>query len=213
MSIEISTTKELYQRLLPSAEVLFVMPTTDLAMALRCADLMIKRAGAELTLLILQDTDAEGFISLCNRAFKFSSGTFFGYVAQDAFPGRQWLKIALQVMQGCKVNERGLFAFNDGKWQGMLASFGMVSRCWAEQNYNGNLFHSAYHSHYADVELTLHAMDQGVYRYDASSVLIEVDWEKELKSVNQKDRLLYRQRAESGFDRRIANPKLLKLFK
>jgi hypothetical protein len=111
------------------------------------------------------------------------------------------------------VQRGGLFAFNDGKWQGMLASFGMVNRHWAEQNYNGDLFKPTYHRHYADVELTLLAMEQGMYRSDARSVLVEIDWEKELKSVDRQDRLLYRQRVATGFEGRVVNSKLLLLFR
>jgi hypothetical protein len=162
--------------------------------------------------LIIHDVWTEGFIALCNRVFTSSSSVYFGYVAQDAFPGRQWLKIALRVMQN-DVQRGGLFAFNDGKWQGMLASFGMVNRHWAEQNYNGDLFKPTYHRHYADVELTLLAMEQGMYRSDARSVLVEIDWEKELKSVDRQDRLLYRQRVATGFEGRVVNSKLLLLFR
>jgi hypothetical protein len=41
---------------------------------------------------------------------------------------------------------------------------------------------------------------------------VEADWEKESAGVNPADRALYKARAQSGFDARVHNPKLLQLF-
>jgi hypothetical protein len=32
----------------------------------------------------------------------------------------------------CQAKQAGLLGFNDGKWQGQLASFGLADRAWAE---------------------------------------------------------------------------------
>lgn len=190
-------------------EIILVMPATDLEMASRCAELMEKRAGCEVMILIVHDSNAEGFVSLSNRMFSQTRSALFGYLAQDAFPGRLWLRIAKQAMA---QENAGLFAFNDGKWQGMLASFGLVRREWAMGNYAGNLFFTAYQRHYADVELTLLAMAKKAYRHDPRSVLVEVDWEKDRKPVHQDDKQLFRARSAHGFEGRVKDTALLNLF-
>lgn len=157
----------------------------------------------------IHDTHSEGFIALVNRAFELSDAPFFGYMAQDAFPGRSWLHNALNYIE---KTDAGLLGFNDGKWAGALAGFGLVRRSWAVKNYGGALFNPAYRSHYADAELTLLALNDGKYAYDPDAVLVEVDWEKEQKTVNANDRALFQRRAASGFDDRITNPTLLSMF-
>lgn len=192
-------------------ESLVVMPYIDHEAATRCAALMVSRAGTSSAGIILgiQDTDRAGFISLINRTFKASKSKFFGYVAQDAFPGRQWLSLALNVM---RLPDKGLFAFNDGKWMGILASFGLASREWAEKNYGGNFFFPGYVSHYADAELSVLAMSERKYSYDANSLLVEVDWNKDSKVINATDRALYKTRSNRGFDGRVISSNLLGLF-
>lgn len=188
---------------------LIVMPFLDPALALNTARQLTQRANTGGLLLCVHDDERGGGISLVNRLFLKSTHQRFGYVAQDAFAGRQWLSLALNVFVEQKP---GLFAFNDGKWQGELASFGLVDREWAQKNYGGNLFHPGYHSHYADVELSLLARNDGRYAYDPNSVLVEVDPEKDSKPVNREDRALFLKRKRFGFDKRITNTELLEKF-
>jgi hypothetical protein len=190
-------------------ETVMVMPCIDEEMAKRSAGMMASRAGASGLILCIADVEREGFIALTNRAFRASSSMYFGYVAQDAFAGRHWLGTALKAM---RLPERGLFAFNDGKWMGMLASFGLASRAWAIKNYDGNFFFPGYVSHYADAELSVLAMNDRRYCYDANSVLIEVDWNKEQSRVNPEDKALYKSRSVNGFHGRVQSQELRKLF-
>ena len=190
-------------------KTIFAMPTNNLGMAKQCATLMATRAGEPGLILVIEDTDGEGFIRICNRAFRHSQSEYFGYVAQDAFPGRGWLKLAIINMVHAK---RGLFAFNDGKWHGMLASFGLVNREWAARNYEGDLFCPGYDRHYADAELTLIAKCHQMLAYDPRSVLVEIDWNKDGKPVDALDKLLFNQRAKTLFDGRVTDDRFCRIL-
>jgi len=189
--------------------ILFVMPATDLVMANQCATLMASRAGTEGTILIVNDTFGEGFVSISNKMFRASKSVLFGYVAQDAFPGRGWLKIAAQYL--CREGA-GLLAFNDGKWHGRLAAFGLVSRQWAKTNYEGELFYSGYRRHYADAELTLIAKRQNQLCYNPHSVLVEIDWHKDDKPADINDKKLFTMRARKLFNCQGSDPRYFSLF-
>lgn len=189
------------------AEVLLVMPCTDLPMAQRAGALMAQRAGAEGRLLLVQDTQGWGFIRIVNHVFKNTLGRYFGYVAQDAFAGRQWLALALEALNR---PGRSLLGFNDGKWHGAFAGFGLAERQWASQNYPGtDFFQSGYSRHYADVEISILAISQGRYVHDPRSLLVEVDWAKDSAPVDAQDRAHYRARVAAGFDGRVTAPELL----
>jgi hypothetical protein len=188
---------------------LMVMPCIDRAMSLRCAGLMASRAGADGMVLCVHDDVGDGFIAIVNRIFRMTNSSYFGYVAQDAYPGRQWLAVALGALH---ATGKDLFAFNDGKWMGALASFGIARRDWASRNYGGDFFYPGYVSHYADVELSVMAMNQQSYCYDANSVLLEVDWEKEKSGVNPADRKLFRERRAAKFGDKVHAPALLEMF-
>jgi hypothetical protein len=189
---------------------LIVMPFTDAAEANRAAQLMARRAGAAGQLLCVHDVHRAGFISVANTAFRRSIAPQFAYVAQDAFAGRRWLVLALEALA---EKDGGLLGFNDGKWGGILAAFGLVSREWALANYGGDLFWPEYKSHYADVELTLIAMQQRKFRFEPLSLLVEADWEKDIRQVDGGDRLTYYRRSQSAFDGKVTNASLRRLFK
>ena len=73
-----------------------------------------------------------------SRATKESNYKYVVYTAEDAFPGMNWLKFAHEELE---TTGKSLLAFNDGKWFGRLAAFGMVRSAWAKTNYaSGNLF-------------------------------------------------------------------------
>ena len=194
---------------LQAEEVIMVMPCTDVPLARRAATLMAQRANAPGLLLLVEDLHQWGFVRIANQVFAATQSRYFGYVAQDAFAGRQWLALALAALA---VPGKSLFGFNDGKWLGAFAAFGLAERQWAAQNYaNGQLFHPAYQRHYADVDMSILAMNQGRYIHDSRSLLIEVDWHKDNATADPQDRQLYRARVASGFDGRVANPQLLNL--
>ena len=187
----------------------FVMPFIDAAQALRTSSLMGERAGAKGLLLAVHDDLREGFVAIANHIFQHTESPTFGYVAQDAFPGRRWLKHALAALDNAATK---LLAFNDGKWFGALAAYGLVRRDWASKLYQGKLFHPGYRRHYADTELSVLAIAEGALGYAADALLIEVDWDKESQSVEDEDRRLFHERSRSGFDGRVASPALRDLF-
>lgn len=191
-------------------QAVMVMPYTDQSMAERAADIMVSRAGVDDALVLaIQDIDRMGFVGTANEAFERTSSEYFGYVAQDAFPGRQWLSRALKALVS---RDKSFLGFNDGKWMGVLASFGLAKRAWAMGNYGGAFFYPGYRSHYADVELTVLAMSDGAYCYDPNSVLVEVDWGKDDAQVTAEDRACYRGRVRQRFGDRVSRPELLTLF-
>lgn len=183
------------ERAAPAAETVFVLPSVDTAAADRVAQQIVARSGVEdFEVIIFEDRERRGFIKVANDVFANSAGDWFGYVAEDAFAGREWLRIAHAAM----ADGGDVFAFNDGKWFGKLAAFGMVRRSWVRDLYGG-LFHPAYHSHYADTELSVVAAVMGVLRSDPESLLVEVDYEKEKKAVNPDDKALFHARRADGF--------------
>jgi hypothetical protein len=209
MQIITLTSSELGSTPLISDSVLIFMPFIEPMQAKRTAEALSRRANSPGTIVCIFDEKKEGFIHLVNRAFKLSQSPYVGYLAEDAFPGRAWLKIGLDKLLSTKG---ALLGFNDGKWHGHLAGFGLVDRVWAEQNYQGDLFYPSYHKHYADTELTLLAKSDGVYAYDPDSVLIEVDWEKDQKSTYPADKKLFQARAQTGFDGKVTDPQWLEMF-
>ena len=209
--IEYVSARALMQRkqtLLTVSGALIVMPFTQPAQAQQALQLMARRAHAPGLLLGVHDEDGVGFVNLINQTFRATRSAFFGYVAQDAFAGREWLDSAL-----IGLGKQGvLLGFNDGKWAGSLAGFGLAQRHWAENNYQGDFFYPEYQRHFADAELTLLAMQSGRYVYEPNSLLVEIDWEKDRSQVDTKDRELFLQRQISGFDGKVSHPSLLKLF-
>lgn len=186
-----------------------VLPATNLAQALACANLLSERSGCSIKVFVIEDDIGFGFIQISNLMFKSSNAPFFAYVAQDAFPGRYWASIAIKSLENSK---QGLLAFNDGKWFGKLAAFGLLRRNWANKNYNGNLFHPGYQSHYADTELTLIASQENQLCYNANAVLVEVDYDKDKKGNNPHDKNLYAERKLKMFDGKVYDSTLLNMF-
>ena len=194
----------------PTDGPLMVLPYTDEAMAVRAGELACKRAGVSGGLVLaVHDAQRQGFVKTVNQVFAASQGQWFGYMAQDAFAGRDWMAIALRVLQ---ERQGVLLGFNDGKWHGALAGFGMARRAWAQANYDGSFFNTAYNRHFADVELTLLAMQAKRYVYAPQSVLVEVDWGKDAASVHGADRQVFHARLAQGLDGRVTDVALLKMF-
>jgi hypothetical protein len=192
-----------------SSQIDIVLPYTDKRKMLDTVTILSKRATEPGQIICVEDNASWGFVRIANTIFKASQAPFFVYLAQDAFPGRHWLKIALNTLQ---KNQKALLAFNDGKWFGQLASFGMIQRQWALSIYNGNLFHPEYQSHYADTELTIIAEHQNQLVYQPNAVLIEVDPNKDNKSTNINDKKQFQKRYKLGFDFQVTNLELLRKF-
>lgn len=195
---------------LQQAHTILVMPSTDVAQAQRAAQLMASRAAVDdALLLVVLDEDREGFVALANRVYRATRSQCFGYVAQDAFAGRRWLQLALHTLL---QHDKGLLGFNDGKWAGALAAFGLGQRRWLDSHYGGDLFYPGYTRHYADTELTVLARGNGEYTYNPQAVLVEVDWAKDSKPVNLHDRMLFAQRKLDWLPQHIAQAASLEIF-
>lgn len=192
------------------AQVVVALPWVDRAAAQTASRLMLARAGAPLAVLAIEDDMGCGPVRLWNAALALGRSEFFIYAAEDAFAGRHWLRFALQAMAPATA---GLLAFNDGKWFGQLAAFGMVRRTWIAGIYGGPLFHPDYRQHYGDTELTLIARQAGALAYHPHAMLVEVDPDKDGRPTQPIDRACFAARAQGGFDGRVTDPALLTLFR
>jgi hypothetical protein len=224
MKIIFTTVNELSTTRWQSNSAVMVMPFIDRKLAEQATALVASRSGrmvsggdkisndacAQSLLLAVHDTQQQGFVATLNQAFAATQSPLFGYLAQDAFAGRNWLALALQKLQS--QTGASLLAFNDGKWQGQLASFGLARRDWINKVYTDAFFFQGYHSHFADAELTLVARQQGVYTYEPQSLLVEVDWHKDQAAVNDADRRLFATRKKTGFGNRVSDPQWLNLI-
>lgn len=181
-----------------SGDVVVIMPALDRDKALGAARILIERSGLkEFCLIIALDDRRVGFVSVVNEVYRLTNFKYLVYLAEDAFPGRYWLRRAYDLMES---SNGGLLAFNDGKWFGEYAAFGMVRKSWVERVYEADLFFPTYHSHFADVELTKIAERDGQLIYDPNAVLVEVDFSKGLHwRANQEDQVLYFDRLKKGF--------------
>lgn len=192
---------------LPTVTV--IMPTTDMVMAQKAAKLMKSRAGYPCRIIIAEDLDRSGFMKTFQNTLDKNPSDFYVYTAQDAFVGNDWLKIAMNKMEETNA---GLLAFNNGRWGGKMAAFGLVRHEWMVKNYGGRLFYEGYECHYADVELTLIAKQQGKFAYDGDSVMTEIDFDKDGKGTNAHDKTLFAKRKMTGFDGKVTDVELLSFF-
>jgi hypothetical protein len=191
-----------------------IIPATDKDLADKTAKILQQRAGRECEINILYDEEHVGPIHLWNTAVSRKYADYYVYVAQDAFPSRNWLMLALSQLE---KERKGLIGFNDGKWRGLMAGFGMVKREFLMQVYqdhekNPLLFCPHYKQHYADTELTLIAMEMDMYTYNPEAVLMEIDYDKDDKPVNPEDKKLFNKRKETGFDGKVKTERLLNMF-
>lgn len=211
MRVEFATLSKGAALVVPAgdAPTIACMPFIDRAQAERSARLLAARAGADGILLAVEDADRQGFIAVVNQVFRATQSEFFAYVAQDCYAGRRWLERAVAAL---RRGGMGLLAFNDGKWAGMLAGFGIAARAWVAGKYTGAFFWHEYERHYADAELTVLAMSERRHAYDPDCVMLEVDWDKDGAPVDPGDRALFRRRAAAGFDGRVSDRRLLELF-
>ncbi|BCA93127.1 O-linked N-acetylglucosamine transferase family protein [Vreelandella aquamarina] len=181
--------------------VAVVMPCIDKEQGLRTAATLIDRAGMPVKVIVAFDSLQQGFIKTLNLVSKKCKVKYVIYLAQDAFPGRGWLASAYNALE---KSGRGLLAFNDGKWSGRIASFGMVRKSWAYSLYNESILCAEYNSHCADDELTIIARCNNELYYDPEIVLIEVDYNKGMVGGgNAQDRSKLYSRAENFFEGKV----------
>jgi hypothetical protein len=188
-----------------------LMPWVDRNMAVAALRTMAWRAAAPAAYVAIEDDTGVGPVALLNAAVVRLDCDLVGYTAQDAFAGRYWLRQALACLEA--QPEKGLLAFNDGKWFGQLAGFGLARLRWLDRIYGGGLFHGAYRHHFADTELSVVAMQQGAMAYDPHALLIEVDHGKDGRTVNVQDRETFHLRARHGFDGKVSEASLLSQFR
>ena len=177
-------------------EVAIVLPAIDLALATKLSDVMQRRTRQDGVLVLVEDDLRLGFIMVANLVYAKTESRYFAYVAQDAFPSEYWLDTALDTIKG---TGRGLLAFNDGKYFGTLAAFGLVDRTWVRTLYKNFLFFPGYTSHFADTELSAIATETDNITFNPNAILLEVDYEKHLRRNNLDDHRLYIERAKTGF--------------
>ena len=194
-----------------SAKTVVLLPWLDASMAQTALQTMAWRAGAPAVYLALHDDTGMGPVALLNAALAKVDCEMVVYTAQDAFPGRYWLRNALACLHSQPA--KGLLAFNDGKWFGQLAAFGLVRRAWLA----GRL----------RAQPLLPRLSPPLRRHRAHCrraatrcaglrprpVLVEVDHDKDQRTVDAQDRRLYLRRAAQGFDARVVDPTLLKRFR
>ena len=72
-------------------------------------------------IIIVNDTLRQGFIRTLNDTAARISARYVVYLAQDAYPGRNWLRDAHEALE---KSGKGLLGFNDGTYKGRIATFG-----------------------------------------------------------------------------------------
>ena len=192
-----------------------IMPCIDREKGEKTAQVLKHRAGIDCEVLVVLDDIRQGFIKTLNAAATRVDVKYIVYLAQDAYPGREWLKCAYDVLEN---TGKGLLAFNDGKWHGYIASFGMVRTSWVKTLYNGPVLFPGYKSHAADNEITVIARCQDMHIYDAMCTLVEYDPEKAIlplwgKLQSREDKILFKERFKKGFDGLASLEKLKNLSK
>lgn len=204
-SIHVFTAPELLRddSVLFTRNVCVIMPCISLEAGRRTARLLSERSGLPADFVVAVDTGRQGFIRTLNQAARRSSAEYIVYLAEDAWPGVDWLQIAHERI---RRENKSLLAFNCGKWHGRVAAFGMVKKSWAYSLYGQDVLYEGYQSHRADNELTVIARAQDNFVYAPECVLIENDADKvfrrserEAGNFNREDARLFRQRFVDGF--------------
>jgi len=162
--------------------------------------LLIKRAGVEVSVYPIKDTQGLGWIGIHNNMAKELDYDWYVYCADDYFPGRDYITKALETAHKTK---KRLIGFNDGKWDGKNATAGMIHKSLIPLMYGGPLLWPGYIHHGSDPDLTEKAIIMNEYAYSPEAILIEIDYNKDFipsnKRLNKKDVELFLQRRELRF--------------
>lgn len=178
-------------------EVILVLPYIDHELAVKVEDVLRVRANHSGLLVLVDDDERMGFMAVANYIYMKSQSPYFGYLAQDAYPGMYWLE---QGMGAMKKSGAGLVAFNEGRFFGTVAAFGLVRRSWVATLYHKMLFYPGYKTQYGDTELSAIAFSQDQFIFNPHALLIEVDYSKHNKKNDPDDDKLYKARLATGFD-------------
>ncbi len=190
--------------------IVVIMPCIDQKRGLETAHILSSRAGTPCKILVIYDLIRQGFIKTLNETANCVLSKYIVYLAQDAYPGRYWLQCAHETLE---KSGKSLLAFNDGKWRGRIASFGMVRTEWAKLLYGGPVFYPGYTAHKADNELTVIARVQRAYIYNPECTLVEYDPHKVFNETFPEDKRLFFKRFISGFDGLVPPERLKPLSK
>lgn len=184
--------------------VAVIMPSIDTGRGLSAARRLARRAGMPARFYVIDDTLRQGFIKTLNQTASRLDVKYVVYLAEDAIPGVDWLRIAHDELE---ASGKGLLAFNCGKWRGRIAAFGMVRKSWVQKLYGGDILHSAYRSHRADNEVTAIARATGAFVYCSEALLVENDANKVFRlsessagNFTPHDRRLFVRRFNDCFD-------------
>jgi len=177
-------------------DAVFVLPFIDEELVRRLADVLVRRALHPGLVVFVEDDRRLGFIKTANAICSRSSSRYFGYLAQDVFPSDGWLLSAVSTLDEAGSS---LLAFNDGRFHGTLAVFGLARRTWLKKLYHRFVFFPGYQSHFGDTELSAIAIHQNTLIYNPGCVMLEVDYEKHTKANNPDDKALFEQRMSQGF--------------
>lgn len=188
-------------------ETVIVMPALDMDLARKAATVMAARANAEGLLVVVEDDLRLGFVMTANLVYAKTSSAYFAYTAQDAFAGYSWLEYGLDTL---RKTGGGLLAFNEGLFFGKVAAFGLADRRWLRGVYGNFLFHPEYAAHFADMELSVIALETDMMSFNPYALLVEADYDKHNgiaeggRAAYRKDYETYVSRAGRGFDGRVA---------
>ncbi len=177
--------------------ITILIPTINIEKATEYARLMSYRAGMACDIRVMVDTEKKGWVAMINEGFNKYPSEFYIYAADDAYPSRGFVKEAMD-----SIGDRGLLAFNEGKYQDLSAGFALVRRKWVENVYINSLLCSEYKSHYSDVEIAFIAKAQKQYVYNPRTSLMEVVFNKDgprIKGNNPLDEKTFWTRASQGF--------------
>jgi hypothetical protein len=177
-------------------DVVIVLPFIDSEQAMRLTDVLVRRALHPGMLVLVDDDERIGFVKVANYVCSHSSSRYFGYLAQDAFPGDGWLRSAVRTLD---KSDAGLLAFNDGRFFGTLAAFGLARRAWLSTLYHKYLFYHEYKSNFGDTELSAIAISQNKLIFNPGCLMVEVDYEKHTRKNDPDDEKLYKLREAQGF--------------
>jgi hypothetical protein len=187
--------------------VVAIMPSLDPKKAVETARLLVRRAGMDVIVVVVLDSARQGFVRTLNDTARKIEVAYIVYVAEDALPGIDWLKHGYEALE---ETGKGLLAFNDGKWRGRIAGFGMVRKSWVRQVYDRAILYPGYRSHKADNELTVIARIMDEFVYEPTATVVELDRSKAFTggeaantSEPSSDRQLFYDRMVTSFDSRF----------
>ena len=184
------------------SHVVVVIPYVvgDLEQALRTKKIMEVRAGVPCEVIIVEDTNHIGWVAVHNQMARELHYDFYLYSCSDYFPGRDYLKIALDY---AKKSNKMLVGFNDGKWHGRSATAGLIHKDLIPKLYQSNtLFYTGYKMYGADPDLTGRAKVLQEFVYAPEALLLEIDYTKDFRPKRTsypEDSTLYYQREKLNF--------------